>query len=231
MHDPFLILMLIMSLCIITILLIITHYPLKLYIAAKRSGIKLNFNDYFSFKYEFRFYSHQIYICLIKAANAGILLHRKQLEVHRHCYGNVSDVVDGLIEAKKYNVLLNFDEACRIDLARKDLTKIIKERAFPMEFKLPFTVVQENETRVKFYCKIKYRGSIDRAIDGADFNAIIKLIVQELEGIVVTQESISLFSDHSDEVSKRLMAKSFDLISAYELLSIEIFREKDSIFA
>jgi uncharacterized protein YqfA (UPF0365 family) len=231
MTEPFWVLMFIMTSGAAILLLIITHVPLKLYIAAKKGGIKFKLNDYIFLNFSWRYYPFEINKCLIKAAKAGVLIHRNELEIHYHANGEVSTVVDALIEAKKYNVPLDFEKACRINLARKDLGKIIKEYAFPLEFKLPFKIIEENGTPVRFYCKIKYRGCIERAIDGSDFNTLVKLIIQELKGIVVTQESINLFTYHFDEVSKRLMAKSFDLISAYELLSIDIFREKEDTFA
>lgn len=94
--------------------------PLGTWFTARISGIKISLLDLIYMKIR-RIAPSPIVRSLIMAAKAGIEIKQDDLEAHSMAGGNVENVVAKMIAARKKARELSFKEACKMDLAPKDL--------------------------------------------------------------------------------------------------------------
>jgi len=98
--------------------------PFGIWFTAQISGVRISLLDLIDMKIR-RVAPSPIVRSLIMAAKAGIEIQKDALEAHSMAGGNVENVMTGLIIAKNKDKNLSFKEACKLDLARKDLIKEI----------------------------------------------------------------------------------------------------------
>jgi uncharacterized protein YqfA (UPF0365 family) len=96
--------------------------PFGLWLRAKISGVRISLLELIYLKMR-RVAPSPIVRSMIMAAKAGIEIKQDALEAHSLAGGNVENVVTGMIIAKNKNEYLSFKEACKMDLAKKDLTR------------------------------------------------------------------------------------------------------------
>lgn len=119
------------------VLLIMLYYflPVHLWIQAHVSGVDIGL-----FQLAFmriRKTSPKIIVeSLITATKGGVIVSTLELEAHYMAGGNVPNVVQALIVAKKADIDLDFKKATQIDLAGHDVLTEIKKKAAekPIEF-------------------------------------------------------------------------------------------------
>jgi uncharacterized protein YqfA (UPF0365 family) len=104
--------------------ILIAFIPFGTWITARISGLRITLLDLIYMKIR-RVATAPIIRSMIMAAKAGIDIHMDALEAHSMTGGNVENVVTGMIIARNKNQPLSFNEACKMDLAGKDLTKEI----------------------------------------------------------------------------------------------------------
>ena len=99
------------------LILILYFVPVRLYIAAISSGVRIRiFKDLIGMRLR-RVPPSIIVDSMINATKAGIDVHQGMLEAHFLAGGNVKKVVAALISADKANINLPFERAAAIDLA------------------------------------------------------------------------------------------------------------------
>ena len=119
------------------VLLIMFFYflPLPLWMQARASGVDIGL-----FQLAFmriRKTSPKVIVeALITAAKGGVVVSTLELEVLYMAGGNVPNVVQALIVAKKADIELDFEKAAKIDLTGQDVLVEIKKKAAekPIEF-------------------------------------------------------------------------------------------------
>ncbi len=104
--------------------ILIAFIPFTTWITARISGLRITLLDLIYMKIR-RIATAPIVRSMIMAAKAGIDIHQDALEAHSFAGGDVENVVTGMIIAKNKNKPLSFNEACKMDLAGKDLSKEI----------------------------------------------------------------------------------------------------------
>ena len=102
--------------------ILIAFIPFGTWISARISGIRISLLDLIYMKIR-RIAPAPIVRSMIMAAKAGIEIPNEALEAHSMAGGNVENVVTGMIASKNKDRKLSFSEACKLDLAGKDLTK------------------------------------------------------------------------------------------------------------
>ncbi|MCZ6703077.1 MAG: flotillin-like FloA family protein, partial [Ignavibacteria bacterium] len=99
------------------IILFLYFIPVRLYIAAIASGVKIKiFQDLIGMRLR-RVPPSTIVNAMIAAAKAGVAVEMGKLEAHLLAGGNVPNVINALISADKANLGLTFERAAAIDLA------------------------------------------------------------------------------------------------------------------
>lgn len=104
--------------------ILLFYLPFGLWLKARIAGVRISLLDLIYMKVR-RVAPSPIVRSMIMAAKAGIDIQKDAFEAHSLAGGNIENVVSGMIIARNKNVKLSFKKACKLDLARKDLTKEI----------------------------------------------------------------------------------------------------------
>lgn len=166
----------------------------------------------------------------ITAKKAGIEISAGQLEAHYLAGGRVGRVVSALIAAHKANIALNFDRACAIDLAGRDVLAAVQTSVNPKVIDVPSGEMQRatidgiagDGIQLKVKARVTVRTALDRLVGGATEETIVARVG---EGIVTTIGSASSHMhvlENPDKISKTVLARGLDTGTAFEILSIDI---------
>jgi len=170
----------------------------------------------------------------ITAVKAGIPLDTDELEAHYLAGGNVDQVVLALIAADKAGIKLDFNRACAIDLAIKGTTKTVLEAVrtsinpkvidcpAPQSGRSTIDAVARDGIGVKVKARVTVRSNLDRFVGGATEETIIARVG---EGIVTSIGSAASYKDvleNPDNISKVVLQKGLDSVTAFEILSVDI---------
>ncbi|HSI85581.1 MAG: flotillin-like protein FloA [Candidatus Methylacidiphilales bacterium] len=170
----------------------------------------------------------------ITAVRSGINISTAQLETHLLAGGNVESVVRALIAANKAGIQLDFNRSCAIDLATLGTGKSVFEAVRtsvnpkvidcpnPASGKQTIDAVAKDGIMLKAKARVTVRTNLDRFVGGATEETIIARVG---EGIVTTIGSASTYKEvleNPDMISKRVLEKSLDAGTAFEILSIDI---------
>ncbi len=166
----------------------------------------------------------------ITAKKAGIEISAGQLEAHLLAGGRVGRVVSALIAAHKANIALNFDRACAIDLAGRDVLAAVQTSVNPKVIDVPSGEMQRatidgiagDGIQLKVKARVTVRTALDRLVGGATEETIVARVG---EGIVTTIGSATSHMhvlENPDMISKTVLARGLDTGTAFEILSIDI---------
>jgi len=166
----------------------------------------------------------------IAAKKAGLELQTGLLEAHYMAGGNVIRVTQSLIASDKADIPLNFQKACSIDLAGRDVLDAVKTSVNPKVIDVPnpnlgkqtIDAVAKDGIQLLVRARVTVRSKIERIIGGATEETIVARVG---EGIVTTIGSAAHHKavlENPDQISKTVLAKGLDSGTAYEILSIDI---------
>lgn len=196
--------------------------PLRLWIAARASGVKLSIVSLIGMRLR-KITPSGIANPLIKAIKAGISVTTDMLEQHYLAGGNVDRVVDALIAAQKADIPLDFKRATAIDLAGRDVLTAVKMSVNPKVIETPLVAaIAKDGIELKAKARVTVRTNIDRLVGGAGEETVIARVG---EGIVTTVGSARTHKEvleNPDLISKTVLAKGLDAGTAFEILSIDI---------
>ena len=166
----------------------------------------------------------------ITAKKAGIDLSADELEVHTLAGGNVTRVVQALISSSKANIMLDYDRACAIDLAGRDVQEAVGTSVNPKVIDVPSGQMARNTIdgiagdgiQLKVKARVTVRTNLDRLVGGATEETIVARVG---EGIVTTIGSAKNHMEvleNPDSISKVVLDRGLDSGTAFEILSIDI---------
>jgi len=206
----------------ILIVLFFSFVPVRLWIAARASGVRLRIISLIGMRLR-KIPPASIANPLIKAVKAGIDITTNMLEQHYLAGGNVDRVVDALIAAQKADIPLNFKRATAIDLAGRDVLTAVKMSVNPKVIETPtVAAIAKDGIELKAKARVTVRTNIDRLVGGAGEETVIARVG---EGIVTTVGSAQTHKEvleNPDLISKTVLAKGLDAGTAFEILSIDI---------
>lgn len=161
---------------------------------------------------------------LIAARKAGLSdLTQNQLEAHLMARGDVDKVVSALIEAKKANIPLNFDQASGIDLAGRDVLEGVRAFVKPKVIQTPMVQgVAQDGIQLLATARITVRVKIDRLVGGAGEETIIARVGEGIVSSIGSALTHNEVLEYPDKISKTVLAKGLDAGTAFEILSIDI---------
>ena len=206
----------------IVIVFFFSFVPVRLWIAARASGVKLRIISLVGMRLR-KIPPSKIANPLIKSVKAGINLTTDMLEQHFLAGGNVDRVVDALIAAQKADIPLDFKRATAIDLAGRDVLTAVKMSVNPKVIETPVVAaIAKDGIELRAKARVTVRANIDRLVGGAGEETIIARVG---EGIVTTVGSAATHKqvlENPDLISKTVLAKGLDAGTAFEILSIDI---------
>lgn len=170
----------------------------------------------------------------IQAARSGLNISTAMLETHYLSIGKqrgrVLRVVNSLIAADRAKIELDWNVACAIDLAGRDILDAVQTSVNPKVIDCPSSssgrntidAVAQDGVQLKARARVTVRANLGRLIGGATEETIIARVG---EGIVTTIGSAASHKkvlENPDTISKTVLNKGLDAGTAFEILSIDI---------
>lgn len=170
----------------------------------------------------------------INALKSGIPVSTKELSAHHLAGGNMDMVISALINAKKANINLVFDQACAIDLATKGTTKSVVEAVHtsvnPQVIDCPpsggskrsIDAVAKDGIVIKARARVTVRTNLTSFVGGATEDTIVARVGEGIVSSIGSEQSYKDVLENPDRISKNVLAKGLDSNTAFEILSIDI---------
>lgn len=212
----------IIGVVVLLVLLFFIFVPVRLWISAIASGVKISIFDLIGMRLR-RVVPSRIVLSLIKATKAGLNIKVNQLEAHYLAGGNVDSVVNALVASERAGMVLSFEKASAIDLAGRNVFEAVKMSVTPKVIETTLiSAVAKDGIELLVKARVTVRTNIERLIGGAGEETVLARIG---EGIVTTVGSAKTHSEvleNPDEISKVILEKGLDAGTAYEIISIDI---------
>lgn len=206
----------------IFLVIFFSFVPVRLWIAARASGVKLKIISLVGMRLR-KIPPSSIVNPLIKAIKAGIPMTTDMLEQHYLAGGNVDRVVDALIAAQKADIPLDFKKAAAIDLAGRDVLTAVKMSVNPKVIETPIVAaIAKDGIELKAKARVTVRTNIDRLVGGAGEETVIARVGEGIVTTVGSSTSHKEVLENPDLISKTVLAKGLDAGTAFEILSIDI---------
>ena len=167
----------------------------------------------------------------IMAAQAGLGdITSRQLEAHSMAGGDVPRVIRALIAAQRADLDLDFDRACAIDLAGRDVLDAVQTSVNPKVIDCPDTAsgkstlsaVAKNGVELKIRARVTVRTNLQQLIGGATEETIIARVGEGIITSIGSAESHFKVMEHPDTISKAVLQRGLDAQTAFQIVSIDI---------
>jgi uncharacterized protein YqfA (UPF0365 family) len=208
---------------VLFLILVLYFVPIRLYIAAISSGVRIRiFKDLIGMRLR-RVPPSIIVDSMINATKAGIDVHQGLLEAHYLAGGNVKKVVAALISADKANINLPFERAAAIDLAGRDVFEAVKMSVLPKVIETPLVAaVAKDGIQLKAIARVTVRANIDRLVGGAGEATVLARVGEGIVSTIGSSNTHKEVLENPDKISKSVLSKGLDSGTAFEILSIDI---------
>lgn len=170
----------------------------------------------------------------ITAVKSGIPVSIDDLSTHFLAGGQVAQVIQSLINARKANIDLVFDQACAIDLATKGTSKNVVEAVHtsvnPQVIDCPpsggskrsIDAVAKDGIVIKARARVTVRTNLASFVGGATEDTIVARVGEGIVSSIGSEASYKDVLENPDRISKNVLAKGLDSNTAFEILSIDI---------
>ena len=205
------------------VILFLYFIPVRLYIAAIASGVKIRiFQDLIGMRLR-RVPPSIIVNSMIAAAKAGVKVEMGKLEAHLLAGGNVPNVINALISADKANLGLTFERAAAIDLAGRNVLEAVNMSVLPKVIETPVvSAVAKDGIQLKAIARVTVRTNIERLVCGAGEATVLARVGEGIVSTIGSSDTHKLVLENPDKISKSVLAKGLDAGTAFEILSIDI---------
>jgi uncharacterized protein YqfA (UPF0365 family) len=168
----------------------------------------------------------------IMATQAGIGrdISARRLEAHYLAGGDVPRVIRALIAAHRADLDLDFDRACAIDLAGRDVLDAVQTSVNPKVIDCPdsasgkstLSAVAKNGVELKIRARVTVRTNLQQLIGGATEETIIARVGEGIITSIGSAESHFEVMEHPDTISKAVLQRGLDAQTAFQIVSIDI---------
>ncbi len=173
---------------------------------------------------------HTLINARIMAHMAGIQVNDDLLEAHYLARGNVPNVIRAIIAANKAQITLTFDRACAIDLAGRDVLDAVRTSVNPRVIDCPsgqggrttVDAVARDGIQVKARARVTVRANLDRLVGGATEETVVARVGEGIVSAIGSANSYKQVLENPDTISKAVLKKGLDSMTAFEILSIDI---------
>lgn len=198
------------------------YVPLGLWIRARASGVPLTIGMLIGMRLR-RISPHRLVDALITASKAGLNVGVNQLEKHFLAGGNIERVIKAQISAQQAGIPLQFEQACAIDLAGRDVLQAVQMSVNPKIIETPpvsAMAMDGIELRVK--ARVTVRTNIQQLVGGAGEETIIARVGEGIVTTIGSSDTHKAVLENPDKISHTVLNKGLDAGTAYEILSIDI---------
>jgi uncharacterized protein YqfA (UPF0365 family) len=173
----------------------------------------------------------------IMAIQAGIGTERetgittRRLEAHYLAGGNVPNVITAIIASHRAAIDLDFDRACAIDLAGRDVLEAVQTSVYPKVIDCPdprrsqkstLSAIAKNGVELKVRARVTVRTNLSRLIGGATEDTIIARVGEGIITAIGSANTHFNVMENPEMVSKAVLDRGLDAQTAFEIVSIDI---------
>lgn len=229
MPGPLVVIIIVIAAIIALALVIILFNFFNLWFQALLSNARVRLADLIGMR--FRKVNAQVVVqSRIRAVKAGLPISTDQLETHYLAGGRIVNVVTALIAAMRARIDLDWDTACSIDLAGRDIFDAVNTSVNPKVIDCPnpaqgritIDAVAKDGIQLKARARVTVRTNLSRLIGGATEETIIARVGEGIVSAIGSAESHKQVLENPDRISKAVMARGLDAGTAFEILSIDI---------
>ena len=221
---------LVLGLFAFTLLLLIFNYG-QLWFQAFWSKARITFLELLGMSLR-KVNARTIVQAKIMATQAGIGrdISARRLEAHYLAGGDVPRVIRALIAAHRADLDLDFDRACAIDLAGRDVLDAVQTSVNPKVIDCPdsasgkstLSAVAKNGVELKIRARVTVRTNLQQLIGGATEETIIARVGEGIITSIGSSESHFDVMEHPDTISKAVLQRGLDAQTAFQIVSIDI---------
>ena len=152
------------------------------------------------------------------------------LEAHYLAGGNVPNVVQALIAARRAEIPLEYRRAAAIDLAGRNVLEAVQTSVYPKVIDAPdgkkgkntLDAVAKNGIQLRAKARVTVRANLDRIIGGATEDTIVARVGEGIVSAIGSADKHSEVLENPDIISRSVLAKGLDSQTAFEIVSIDI---------
>jgi len=226
---PWMIVVGVIAILIVLILLFVLGQYVSLYIQAFTSNARVSVVDLIGMRLR-KVDPRVIVLNRIRAVKAGLGISTAQLEEHLLSGGRVKNVVSALIAAKKARIELDWNTACSIDLAGRDIFDAVNTSVNPKVIDCPnpalgrgtIDAVAKDGIQLRARARVTVRTNLARLVGGATEETVVARVGEGIVSSIGSAESHKAVLENPDRISKAVMARGLDSGTAFEILSIDI---------
>jgi uncharacterized protein YqfA (UPF0365 family) len=175
---------------------------------------------------------HVIMTCKIMAAQAGLERHStKGMEAHYLAGGNVPRVTFALIAAHRANIALDWDTACAIDLAGRDILEAVQVSVNPKVIDCPdpksgrgttLDGVAKDGIQLKVRVRVTVRTNLLQLIGGATEATVVARVGEGIVSAIGSCEDYRTALANPMVITRQVLQKGLDSQTAFAIVSIDI---------
>ncbi|MEM7626967.1 MAG: flotillin-like protein FloA [Planctomycetota bacterium] len=171
-----------------------------------------------------------IVLSRIQAVKAGIEVATNQLETHYLARGDVPRVVNALIAADRADIDLDWNTACAIDLAGRDILDAVQTSVNPKVIDCPhptgasdkLDAVAKDGIRLLCKARVTVRANLARLIGGATEETVVARVGQAIVSAIGSAETYKNVLENPDDIAKKALQSGLDAGTAFSILSVDI---------
>ena len=200
-----------------------------LWFQAKLSGANVRLIDMIGMRFR-KVNINMVVLNRIRAVKSGLEISTNDLETHYMAGGRLNNVVNALIAAAKAKIELDWDTACAIDLAGRDILDAVNTSVNPKVIDCPnpalgkstIDAVAKDGIQLKARARVTVRTNLARLVGGATEETVIARVGEGIVSSIGSAESHKRVLENPDNISKAVLSRGLDSGTAFEILSIDI---------
>ncbi len=210
-------------------LLVLAYNVFGLWFQAFMSGARISMLELIAMRFR-KVDIRRLVLNRIRMVKASVDGPVKALESHYLSGGDVDRVTLAMIAADRAGIGLDFNKACAIDLAGRDVLDAVQTSVNPKVIDVPaargdrttIDAVAGNGIQLCVRARVTVRTNIARLIGGATEETIIARVGEGIVSAIGSSPSHLAVLENPDKISKAVLGKGLDAGTAYEILSIDI---------
>ena len=215
-------LLVIIFLVLVLLIAFFSFFPVGLWISARASGVKVSIGSLVGMRIR-RITPSKLVYPLIKATKAGLDVTLSKMEAHYLAGGNIDRVINALIAAQRADIPLEFEQACAIDLAGRDVLQAVQMSVNPRVIETPaVAAIAKDGIELRAKARVTVRANIERLVGGAGEETIIASVGEGIVTTIGSSEAHTAVLENPDMISQTVLNKGLDAGTAFEILSIDI---------
>lgn len=228
--TPLLIVLIVVVVLVLVVVMLLIGQFVTLYIQALLSNARVGMLELIGMRLR-KVDPRIVVYSRIRAVKAGINILTPELETHYLAGGRVPNCVSALIAAQKAKIVeLDWDTACAIDLAGRDILDAVNTSVNPKVIDCPnpaggrptIDAVAKDGIQLKARARVTVRTNLARLVGGATEETVVARVGEGIVSSIGSAETHKMVLENPDKISKAVVGRGLDAGTAFSILSIDI---------